>query len=136
MIRKYGAEEAQNIKTNCQTWCFLNSKEMDLIKEVQEYIGYDSTSPNKHLISTGELSMLEKKWPKVQSIILMARARPFLSTLSDFSLYKCIYKDGKLLFPAAEIAFTSKPLVTFDFTKEITNKFKNNKYGCLRCYFY
>ena len=126
--RKYGVEEAQNIKTNCQTWCFLNSKETPLIKEVMDYIGNDDSEQGKPLLSTGEISLLEKKFPHVDSIILMNRFRPFISTLADISSYSCIFKDGQPIYPAVEKKLQDFKPVDFDFYKQITAKMKKDSH--------
>ena len=129
--KKYGEEEAQNIKTNCQIWCFLNSKELPLIDEVIGYIGVDSQDGNKPLMTPGDISRLEKKWNYVDSIVIMNRFRPFISTLCDISTYKIAFKNGEPIYPPVEKVSEAYTPVDFDYEERIGDPYDDDKHNFL-----
>ena len=54
-------QQGTTIKNNCQNWVYLNSREKELIEEVQELVGVDPSDPNSHAVSVNDLLGIKKR---------------------------------------------------------------------------
>lgn len=132
-LKEHYQEEAETVKTNCLNWVYLNTKEAELIQQVQKMTGTKKRSINsKPLISQYELTNLRKVFGKeggAQALILISRCKPFMTFLPDISRYSQFtkYPPVKLpdtnptisYFPAEKRAFNlSTPEILKIFAKE------------------
>lgn len=74
-------EEAETIKSNCNNWIFLTSRELKLLQEISSLAGTDSSG--KAVISVSALQHLDKD--RGQVFILCGRLFPFVAELADIS---------------------------------------------------
>lgn len=95
----YGHETASTIKTNCLTWVFLSTKEMELVNEIREALkeGKDTDS----LVSVADLTNMDKEHG--QALIYMLRARPYMTYMPDIA-------DYTLFFPVKDKNGRNMPL--------------------------
>ena len=91
LVSKYG-EDAHTIKSNCDNWVFLTSREIDLLSEISflcgdtAYMHLDGTAKMKPLISVSELQRFSKE--RGEALIIHGRQYPFVTELPDISRYK------------------------------------------------
>lgn len=93
---KYGQDDAQTIKGNCQNWAFLTSRELPLLSEISALCGEDSTT-GEPLISTSQLQRLNKE--KGEALMLLGRHYPYIAHLPDVSEYVMPRPEGTRPFP-------------------------------------
>jgi type IV secretion system protein VirD4 len=107
---RYG-NEAETVKSNCNNWIFLTSKELPLLKELSELAG--SKNHDEPLISISELQRLDKD--KGEAFILHGRLYPFITELPDIDSYYNAGEDGKedVVYPINSF----KVKAVFDFKK-------------------
>lgn len=74
-------EEAETIKSNCNNWVFLTSRELKLLQEISSLAGVDSNG--KAIISVSALQHLDKD--RGQVFVFCGRLFPFVSELADIS---------------------------------------------------
>lgn len=74
--------EAETIKSNCNNWIFLTSRELSLLKEISELAG---TVSGKPLISVSALQHLKKN--DGEALVFSNRLFPFITRLEDISIY-------------------------------------------------
>ena len=74
--------EAETIKSNCNNWIFLTSRELSLLKEISELAG---TVSGKPLISVSALQHLKKN--DGEALVFRNRLFPFITRLEDISIY-------------------------------------------------
>ncbi len=84
MKNKYGPEVTQTIKANCQNWFFLNSREMELLKEISALCG--QIRNETPLINPVQLQRLRKE--RGECLVLLGRNYPFMAHLADISEYE------------------------------------------------
>ena len=87
---RYDAE-AETIKSNCNNWIFLTSKELAILRELSELCG--NVSENKPLHSAFQLQHLNKNTG--EALLLLGRNYPFITTLQDIEYYGI--KEQKML---------------------------------------
>ncbi len=82
----YSRQEADTIVGNCDTWIYLNSRDMSFIRRLQEQIG-EYISPNtgreRALVSTLELQKMELG----RILVLNKCCNPYWGHLKDFTEY-------------------------------------------------
>lgn len=81
---KYGEDDAQTIKGNCENWAFLTSRELPLLEEISQLCGTDDVT-NRQLITVSQLQRLNKESGEV--LMLLGRCYPYIAHLPDISLY-------------------------------------------------
>lgn len=79
---RYG-DEAETIKSNCNNWLFLTSRELPLLKEISELSG--KKQRDIPLISVSALQRLNKD--KGEVLVFHGRLYPHVSLLEDISNY-------------------------------------------------
>ena len=96
LCKKYGDEDAEVIKGNCENWIFLASKELTLLHEVSELCGtvYRSNGTQRPLIAYSELQRLSKE--KGEALVLHARNHPIITRLMDIGDYT-MFHDAEYL---------------------------------------
>ena len=77
-------DDAQTIKSNCNNWIFLTSRELPLLEEISKLAG--DKQRNVPLISVSKLQRLRKE--KGEALIFHARSYPHVSMLDDISKYQ------------------------------------------------
>lgn len=82
---KYGDNDAQTIIANLLNIVFLNSRELPLLQEIESLCGKDFNGVP--LISVSQLQRLRKENKKYETLFLLGRHYPFVSTLPDISMY-------------------------------------------------
>lgn len=88
-------EDADTIKSNCDNWVFLTSREYDLLKEISNLCGdayykeSDGSIKSRPLISISELQRFKKEYG--ETLILHGRNYPFVTELPDIDEY--IFKN-------------------------------------------
>ena len=81
--RKYD-EDAETIRSNCGNWVFLTSREVALLRELEELCGVNQAT-GEALISRSQLQRLSKK--KGEALVLCGRNYPYISRLADIDDY-------------------------------------------------
>lgn len=82
LFQKY-RDDADTIKSNCNNWIFLTSRELSLLKELESLCG---TIDGKHyLYSVSRLQHLKKE--EGEALLLCRRLYPFLTRLYDINKY-------------------------------------------------
>lgn len=77
-------EDAETIRGNCNTWVYLFSREMELLRMISDLCGTDMRT-GRPLITTTQLQMLDKN--RGQALILFDRAYPHMTYLPDIDQY-------------------------------------------------
>ena len=99
---RYGKADAETIKTNCQTWVYLYSRETSMLTEIQQYVGADEDG--KPLLTLSDIERIGPCFPKVNALVMMPRMRPYLASLADYSLYPALVdEEGKAKLPPVDI---------------------------------
>ena len=82
-------KDADTIRSNCGTWIFLASREMELLEEMEGLCGLTFVEGRGYIpmMSTSSLQYLEIGWTDSQALILRPQTRPYLSWIKDFSVY-------------------------------------------------
>ena len=80
--QKYN-EDAETIKSNCNNWIFLTSREISLLKELEALCGTFESRYN--LYSVSRLQHLKKE--EGEALLLCNRLYPFLTRLYDIDQY-------------------------------------------------
>lgn len=83
LAAKYG-EEANTLRGNCNDWVFLTSRELTLLRELEELCGRDAQT-GEPLISVSQLQRLNKETG--EALVLCGRLYPYLSHLADIDQY-------------------------------------------------
>ena len=83
LISKYG-EEANTIRGNCNDWVFLTSRELVLLKELEELCGVNART-GEALISVSQLQRLNKETG--EALVLCGRNYPYIAHLADIDDY-------------------------------------------------
>ena len=97
---QYGATGAAIIKSNCNDWFFLNSKELPLLTELSQMCGCKNTrGGNVPLISVPELQHLTKEQDYAEALVLSGRNYPFLAKLPDIDSYPQFRTSGMASLP-------------------------------------
>ena len=105
-------EESETIKSNCNNWVFLTSRELPLLRQISELCGYkDGTTP---LISVSKLQRFDKE--RGEALILSGRNYPYVTLLADIEVYDKNYY-GKVPIPLRE----KRKILMFDFGKFLVN---------------
>lgn len=76
-------EDAETIKSNCNNWLFLTSRELSLLRELESLCGTVGGSSN--LFSVSRLQHLKKE--EGEALLLCRRLYPFLTRLYDIDKY-------------------------------------------------
>lgn len=97
---KYGSQDGTTIKNNCQNWIYLNSRERELIQEVQDLIGQDPNDALKPAVSVNDLLGIKKNFPSVRSLVVRKDGKPFVTDLIDITKYDLVMDNGKPIFEA------------------------------------
>lgn len=82
LVQKYD-KDAETIKSNCNNWLFLTSRELSLLKEIEALCGYHQRSTP--LYSVARLQHLKKEYG--EALLLSGRLFPFLTRLFDIDQY-------------------------------------------------
>lgn len=82
LVQKYG-EDANTIKSNCNNWIFLTSRELSLLRELEALCG--TIEGKYNLYSVSRLQHLKKE--EGEAVILCKRLYPFLTRLYDIDKY-------------------------------------------------
>jgi type IV secretion system protein VirD4 len=77
LVSKYKSQ-AETIKSNCDNWIFLTSKELSLLKELSELCGLRKISPQTNLMSVARLQHLRKERKTSEALVLCQRNYPFI----------------------------------------------------------
>lgn len=111
-IIKHYKDEAETLKTNCNNWIFLTSRELSLLEELSTLCGKINNSGSRPLITVTALQRLDKD--AGEALVLVGRNKPFVTRLPDIEKY-----DGnKFSFlPLTETKRVKSP--TLDFRKLI-----------------
>lgn len=80
---KYG-EDAYTIRSNCNNWVFLTSRELELLRELEELCGVNQAT-GEALISISQLQRLSKETG--EALVLCDRNYPYISHLADIDDY-------------------------------------------------
>lgn len=92
--KKYG-DEAETIKSNCDNWFFLYSKEIELLQEIAELCGKTVIDDREqYLISSSELQRLHKGWEKSEVLIMAGRQYPIVTEIADIDCYENFNNEG------------------------------------------
>ena len=93
-------QQGTTIKNNCQNWVYLNSREKELINEVQELVGVDPSDPQSHAVSVNDLLGIKKDFPTVRCLVVRKDGKPFVTKLMDITMYDYIMrKDDPIHSP-------------------------------------
>lgn len=76
-------EEAETIKSNCNNWIYLTSRELDLLEEISNLCG--EKADGKPLLSVSALQHLDKN--QGQALVLCGRLFPYITELEDINSY-------------------------------------------------
>ncbi len=76
-------EEAETIKSNCNNWIFLTSRELELLEEISNLCG--EKADGKPLLSVSALQHLDKN--QGQALLLCGRLFPYITQLEDINHY-------------------------------------------------
>lgn len=81
--------EAATIKSNCQNWVFLASRELELLKEVSQLCGevYIEGRGYRPLLGIMALQGLQVGWEDSEALILRNHCRPYIAWVKDFACY-------------------------------------------------
>lgn len=114
---KYG-EDADTIRSNCNNWVFLTSRELELLQELEALCGVNKAT-GEALISVSQLQRLSKK--DGEALLLCDRNYPYISRLADIDDYPFAHippvplpalpnQDNKIPVPNLEklLAFTQR----------------------------
>lgn len=104
-------EEAETIKSNCNNWIFLTSRELKLLQEISSLAGTDSNG--KAIISVSALQHLDKE--RGQVFVFCGRLFPFVSELADIGEFD---QEKYEILELEERAHISKKSVTDDTMQE------------------
>ena len=90
-------DEAETIKSNCNNWVYLTSKELPLLRELSELSG--NKRSNIPLITVAALQRLNKE--KGQALVFQGRQFPFVTQLLDIDNYPRVENssENKLKYP-------------------------------------
>lgn len=114
LIKNYGRDAAETIKSNCLNWVFLSSKEQDLLNQLQEMGGHTTSSPSSpYVLSMEDLTGLKKRWGGAEAMIFLSRSAPFVSFMPDIKTY-----DFPSYPPVKKVPHLER-LPFFIFSKEI-----------------
>ena len=80
---KYG-DDAFTIRSNCNNWVYLTSRELELLNELQALCGINNAT-GEALISVSQLQRLSKETG--EALILCGRNYPYISHLADIDEY-------------------------------------------------
>lgn len=80
---KYG-NDADTIRSNCNNWIFLTSRELSLLKELEDLCGTNKAT-GEALISVSQLQRLSKE--NGEALVLIDRNYPYISHLADIDDY-------------------------------------------------
>ena len=80
---KYG-EDADTIRSNCNNWVFLTSRELPLLEEISNLCGQDNQTGSR-LITVSQLQRLNKE--RGEALMLIGRQFPYIAHLADISQY-------------------------------------------------
>ena len=80
---KYG-EDAYTIRSNCNNWIFLTSRELELLQELEALCGVNQAT-GEALISVSQLQRLSKD--AGEALVLCDRNYPYISHLADIDEY-------------------------------------------------
>ena len=82
-------EDADTIKSNCQNWIFLASRETKLLKEISELCGqvYIENRGYRPLLNISALQTLTTGYEDSQALIIKNHCYPYISWMKDFSYY-------------------------------------------------
>lgn len=80
--QRYG-EDSETIKSNCNNWLFLTSRELSLLKELEALCG--TGHGNNSIFSISRLQHLKKE--EGEALLLCRRLHPFLTRLFDIDKY-------------------------------------------------
>lgn len=81
--------EAETIRSNCQNWVFLASREVRLLDEISKLCGnvYIEGRGYRPLLGIMALQNLKVGWEDSQTLILRNHCYPYISWVKDFSVY-------------------------------------------------
>jgi len=85
--QRYG-DEAGTIQDNCTNWIFLNSRELELLREISDLCGTDyrnNGGNERPIVAVDELQRLDKKSGEI--LILSGRRKPYVAKLPDIEEY-------------------------------------------------
>ena len=82
-------EDASTIKSNCQNWIFLSSRELELLREISELCGqvHVENRGYRPLLGISALQTLTIGYEDSQALILKNHCHPYISWVKDFSVY-------------------------------------------------
>ena len=83
-LRSKYAEDADTIRSNCNNWVFLTSRELALLQELEALCGTNKAT-GEALISVSQLQRLSKE--NGEALILCDRNYPYISHLADIDDY-------------------------------------------------
>lgn len=82
LVQRY-RDEAETIRSNCNNWIFLTSRELPLLSDISALCGKNKMG--RDVVSVAALQHLNKE--KGQVLVLSGRLLPFLTELADVSEY-------------------------------------------------
>ena len=92
--KKYG-DEAETIKSNCDNWFYLYSKEIELLDEISRLCGKTTIDDcERYLISSSELQRLKKGWESSEVLIMAGRQYPIVTEIADIDCYGSFMSAG------------------------------------------
>lgn len=122
LIKNYGPELAETIKSNCLNWVYLNSKEQALLQQLQEMGGHVNSSPSSpFVIALEELASLKKGPAGAEAIIFLSRSSPFLSRMPDIDSY------AFPRFPPVDVHLDLKRPGCFNFTTDVLKRYSDKE---------
>ena len=107
-------EDAETIKTNCLNWVYLSTKEDQLIQQIMRMVGVRGNGSDQPLITYQELSSMRKVIGEkggVDALVLMNRARPYVSFMPDISRYRQFETGNPVELPHMDGEYKSFDLV-------------------------
>ena len=108
-LRQKYREDADTIKSNCDNWVFLTSREVDLLDEISrlcgstQYSNADGSVSHHPLISVSELQRFKKE--EGEALILHGRHYPFVTNMPDIDDY------AFLTYPPIDISTKTLPQI-------------------------
>ncbi|MCR4562240.1 MAG: type IV secretory system conjugative DNA transfer family protein [Bacilli bacterium] len=106
LVSNYGLEKAETIKSNCLNWVYLSTKENALLEQLQKMGGNKVTSRGeKPVLNMEDLNGLKKGWGYAEALLLLARAKPHVTKITDIDSYPAYKKLDAVPFPKLKKKF-------------------------------
>lgn len=84
LSQRYG-DEAETIKTNCNNWLFMTSRELNFLEEISTLCGNVTGENREPVLSVSLLQRMDKEEGEV--LLLCGRMKPCIARLADISTY-------------------------------------------------